>query len=463
MSKAYDNKAKLSRVVSLLEPRFGYVPGTGDNTAAVQAAINAAYNATLEMPGDTVYATALTIADNIHIRWPEPANGVLKQIAGTNANFITIDYTVVVNPIFENGTIDGTRSGNTSGHGLYLLPHAEPDATVTYGFAVTLINMYIINCAEKCVYVGQNRNFGRIIDTELKRGGTGCFYMTGSSDWQGTKGAFAYPITGCALEVISGAANVFEGGAAYGAITAPAVRITNSGSSPTLIYGMTINYNQMEAVHIIGASGLGRHLANQIKSCFFAENGLATDNTYAHIKLTDTSGAIVEGNSFRWLGSGNRCKYLIEFAGAAGISEWNGNSWDATANIPFATAVTNTVSNLVAKVQNLNAAGTVTTGGTIATSGTSNQDFKLGSSLYRVFRLMYGAWVNYLDLYGSTAGSAVQIAAGGTDPDIDIRFIPKGSGYLRFGTKTNTGDVAITGYIEIKDSGGTVRRLAVVG
>jgi len=52
------------------------------------------------------------------------------------------------------------------------------------------------------------------------------------------------------------------------------------------------------------------------------------------------------------------------------------------------------------------------------------------------------------------------IAASGVT-DGDIRFTPKGAGRVRFGTYTATVS-SITGYIEIKDSGGTVRRLAVV-
>lgn len=452
------------KIVYLTDPRFGYVSGAADSTTAVQAAITAAYNGTLEMPGELVYASTLTIADNIHIRWPEAANSILKQVAGTNANFVTVAYTVVVNPILENVTIDGNKAGNATGHALYLPDHAEPDPAVTYGFAVTLINSYVINGAEKSMYVGVNRNFGRLKACEIKRGDTGCFYMTGSSDWQSEFTAFAYPISGCALEVVSGAANTFIGGAAYGAVDAPAVRITNTSSSPTLIHGMTINSNQMEAVHLIGANGLGRHLPNQIKGCFFADNGLATDNTYAHIKLTDTSGAIIEGNSFRWLGTGNRAKYLVEFAGAAGISEFTANSWDAVTNVTFGTAVSNTLANLVTKVQNLTALGTVTTGGTLATSDTANQDFRVGSTLVRAARMMYVAsGTNYLDIYPAINGSPVQLAAGGSsDTDVDIRLAPKGSGVVRFGTHAGLAAETVSGYIEIKDAGGTVRKLAVV-
>jgi hypothetical protein len=43
----------------------------------------------------------------------------------------------------------------------------------------------------------------------------------------------------------------------------------------------------------------------------------------------------------------------------------------------------------------------------------------------------------------------------------DIALTPQGTGNVRFGTYTGTIS-AITGYIEIKDSGGTIRRLAVV-
>jgi hypothetical protein len=52
------------------------------------------------------------------------------------------------------------------------------------------------------------------------------------------------------------------------------------------------------------------------------------------------------------------------------------------------------------------------------------------------------------------------IAASGVT-DGDIRLTPKGAGNVRFGTYTGTA-LSIAGYIEIKDAGGTIRRLAVV-
>jgi hypothetical protein len=68
---------------------------------------------------------------------------------------------------------------------------------------------------------------------------------------------------------------------------------------------------------------------------------------------------------------------------------------------------------------------------------------------------------NLLNFNNSVASSAPSISVVGTDTNIDLTLTPKGTGNVRFGTYTGTIS-AITGYIEIKDSGGTVRRLAVV-
>jgi hypothetical protein len=71
------------------------------------------------------------------------------------------------------------------------------------------------------------------------------------------------------------------------------------------------------------------------------------------------------------------------------------------------------------------------------------------------------ASVNYFQMQSNIAGAGPIISTLGTDTNIDLTLTPKGTGNVRFGTYTGTIS-AITGYIEIKDSGGTVRRLAVV-
>lgn len=72
--------------------------------------------------------------------------------------------------------------------------------------------------------------------------------------------------------------------------------------------------------------------------------------------------------------------------------------------------------------------------------------------------------VNYLRVTDSANGSPVVLSAhaGDTDTAIDISITPLGTGVLRFGTRTAIGAETVTGYITIKDSGGTTRKLAVV-
>ena len=71
---------------------------------------------------------------------------------------------------------------------------------------------------------------------------------------------------------------------------------------------------------------------------------------------------------------------------------------------------------------------------------------------------------NLLQVQGAAAGSSPSISAisgtSGTDADIDITLTPKGTGNVRFGTYT-AGVLTPTGYVTIKDSGGTSRRLLV--
>ena len=72
---------------------------------------------------------------------------------------------------------------------------------------------------------------------------------------------------------------------------------------------------------------------------------------------------------------------------------------------------------------------------------------------------------NLVLITGAAAGSSPSIAAisgtSGTDADIDLTLTPKGAGNIKFGTYTASALLAVAGYITIKDSGGTTRRLLV--
>lgn len=70
--------------------------------------------------------------------------------------------------------------------------------------------------------------------------------------------------------------------------------------------------------------------------------------------------------------------------------------------------------------------------------------------------------VNFVAAAAAVTGSHPSLRARGDDVDIDLILSGRGSGLLRFGTLTASGDVPITGYIQIKDEAGNVRRLAVI-
>jgi len=92
-----------------------------------------------------------------------------------------------------------------------------------------------------------------------------------------------------------------------------------------------------------------------------------------------------------------------------------------------------------------------------------NINFRTGASSFAQFTVVHnGATiVNQATATGSATGVAPSFGVQGTDTDIDITLTPKGAGAVRFGTYTVSALLAVAGYITIKDSGGTTRRLLV--
>lgn len=89
------------------------------------------------------------------------------------------------------------------------------------------------------------------------------------------------------------------------------------------------------------------------------------------------------------------------------------------------------------------------------------------STSAQAFRL-YGTYTdasNYVRLGLNTTSTTLTIAAetaGTGADDIDLAFTPAGTGTMKFGTHSAVAAETVTGYITIKDSGGTTRKLAVI-
>ena len=81
---------------------------------------------------------------------------------------------------------------------------------------------------------------------------------------------------------------------------------------------------------------------------------------------------------------------------------------------------------------------------------------------------VYRTWTNSTNYErvalqtGSGYGQLAVESAGTGTANMDLALTPAGTGNLKFGTHSAIGAETVTGYITIKDSGGTTRKLAVV-
>jgi hypothetical protein len=135
-----------------------------------------------------------------------------------------------------------------------------------------------------------------------------------------------------------------------------------------------------------------------------------------------------------------------------------------------------TVSHTASAVNYVQVTGAATTGAPIVSAQGSDTNITLfyqtkgvGSHVFgtrgttQQFRVAdTGSAVNYVQVTGAVAGAAPVMSAQGSDTNIDLTLTPKGTGNVRFGIYTANMALVIQGYIEIKDAGGTIRKLAVV-
>lgn len=70
--------------------------------------------------------------------------------------------------------------------------------------------------------------------------------------------------------------------------------------------------------------------------------------------------------------------------------------------------------------------------------------------------------VNFISIASAETGDPARIYAGGIDTNSDILLQPAGTGVMRFGTHTTIGAETLSGYITIKDAGGTTRKIGVI-
>jgi hypothetical protein len=100
-------------------------------------------------------------------------------------------------------------------------------------------------------------------------------------------------------------------------------------------------------------------------------------------------------------------------------------------------------------------------GGTLATGAATGLSLSPAGGGASVVIDYVASTVNYIELISAAAGTPalVTFGAGGSSANIDIAITPKGTGVLKFGTYSAKGAEAFDGFISIKDSGGTARKV----
>jgi hypothetical protein len=230
-----------------------------------------------------------------------------------------------------------------------------------------------------------------------------------------------------------------------GATTTNAPVISSQGSDTNLgmlYYSKGFGSHQFRGYN--GSNIYGQFFANQVSPVNYIEFGASSSGNAV---LVRTAGADTNIDlSLTSKGTG-----AIKFNTAGGLQAQIN---DATTAGPY-TLLARGSSN----TQKITAFGTAnlalqsTGGGTISlrTGDETNTQLNIGH---------IASAVNRVDITGSTTGNAPVLSVSGSDTNIDIALTPKGTGNVRFGAYTGT-ILTPTGFIEIKDSGGTVRRLLV--
>lgn len=217
-----------------------------------------------------------------------------------------------------------------------------------------------------------------------------------------------------------------------------------------------------------GAGGHGLRFAST-SGCTVSGN-VSMDNTGAGIYLDTCDYMNVSGNRcYDSRSSGKTQQYGVQESGTSIGNVVLSNQCSSNGTAPVSlNATTTAIHN--ASVSPIAAAATdytITANGKQGVKVESSGNVLLcgvsGAEAVRV--VARDNTINRLDVYGgvaASAGGAVELVAAGSGTNIDIRFAPLGTGRMRFGTHTANADAAITGYVEIKDYNGTVRKLAVI-
>jgi hypothetical protein len=432
------------------------------------------------LPSQTGNANKYLKTDGSALSWATTTSGTVTSVGGTGAvSGISLSGTVTSSGnLTLGGTLDLSSPptiGNTA-------PNTVTATTLIGGGSSANYGQLTGGATTKAVEfqtLGSDSNIALVLDTK----GTGAIDLAaGSSGVNISNGGTVTAITRTAggtgytvAPTVTISAPTTAGGVQATAtctVTAGVVdtafTITNAGSGyveqPTITFTPVSGGSGATAYATVGSDVT-------IKS--IGANLLLNSISGTQLQASDLSGA----SSIVWwgfAGSASSTGTLVQRAAGGGTNTSLSFVAKGSGSVQFAT--NNTTSNIQFQVSNTASAVNYVqvTGGatgnpsnvTISAQGSdtnTNMVFgKKGTGNFQFYGSVQAGVgnANYFQMNGAASGSAPAILGVGSDADIDVAFTPKGAGAVRFGTYTAS-VLTPTGYITIKDSGGTSRRLLV--
>ncbi len=213
----------------------------------------------------------------------------------------------------------------------------------------------------------------------------------------------------------------------------------------TRVYGAGVTANTTISSLGTGTGGTGTYTLNNSQTV--SSRGLLVGNQFPASAIAYFSENSIPYQAGLVFGaqSLDGCDGINGVANAISFAKGHYISWYATGGVLtsllYSTATT--------------AAGSI--GVEMAEGQLSINNASNGARQFEVGNLSTAA--NFLRAQPAATGNQVQLQALGSDANIDLQFTPKGTGLVRFGTHTGTGDTACNGYITIKDTAGNTRKL----
>lgn len=110
MSKARQNVDKLNSFISALD--FGVkADGSTNDTAAMQACINASYGNRVYLPAGVIKVSNLTITDELELAGEGYTRTTISQITGSTGDLITINTSTSKHVVIRDVQVSGTATG----------------------------------------------------------------------------------------------------------------------------------------------------------------------------------------------------------------------------------------------------------------------------------------------------------------------------------------------------------------